>query len=313
MHRSILGFDTSAINALHKGGQGTEPLLARLSEGYAIRLNGTALDEIVAHSTAEERERLRKLCRKLLQNGIGDVLLPFHEITTRLAVAFENEREFDWTRIDVRSSEYMGFIFGDEIDAMFDQDYETISSEQRASAAEVGDQFEQVFLTPRPIFQKLREGRGEGSWPKSAAELAVVLQGAGGAYWNYATGLYERATGKSVTEEKIRKFISECPPFRALLAAFIVAQYDRSICEDPQPRLAGRNDMLMAMYLPYCHEFISNDHAQQKALRQVVSIAGLQTSVRWHKEFFAKLETRESHCVSAMISGARSTRTKPSG
>ncbi len=178
MQRTILGFDTSALNALHRGGPDVSPLLAGLDIGYAIRLNGTALDEIVAHSLPGERERLRKLCRKLLTNGAGDVLLPFHEITTRLAVAFESGRPFDWTRVDVRSNEYMRFIFDDEVSAALfeeDADYETISLEQRISATETAGQFEQVFLAPRPVFQKLRETEKE-SWPKSASELAQALQ-----------------------------------------------------------------------------------------------------------------------------------------
>ena len=101
MHRPILGFDTSVVNALHKDGVSAEPLLAALSAGYAIRLNGTTLDEIVAHSTVAEREGLRKLCRRMLANGEGDVLLPFHEITKRFSVAFESGHPFDWTRVDV--------------------------------------------------------------------------------------------------------------------------------------------------------------------------------------------------------------------
>jgi hypothetical protein len=121
MYKTILGFDTSARNALHRGGPNFAPRLAGLDTGYAIRLNGTALDEIVAHSLPQERERLRKLWRRLLANGAGDVLLPFHEITTRLAVAFESGRPFDWTRVDVRSNEYMRFIFDDEVSALFEE------------------------------------------------------------------------------------------------------------------------------------------------------------------------------------------------
>ena len=177
MQRTIIGFDTSAINAVRRGGSDVEPLLAALDIAYAIRLNGTALDEIVAHSLPEERERLRRLCRKLLANGEGDVLLPFHEIVTRLAVAFERGDPLDWTRVDVRSVEYMRFLFDDEVSALFEEgtDYEMVSSEQRASAAETAGQFDQFFLQPRAVFQKLRETE-TASWPKSAAELAQSLQ-----------------------------------------------------------------------------------------------------------------------------------------
>jgi hypothetical protein len=295
MPKTILGFDTSAINALHRGGPDVAPMLAGLDAGYAIRLNGTALDEIVAHSLPQEREQLRKLCRKLLANGAGDVLLPFHEITTRLAVAFESGHPFDWTRVDVRSGEYMRFIFDDDVSALFeeDADFETVSLDQRASAVETAAQFDEVFLAPRPIFQKLRETEKD-SWPQSSVELAQALQKPGGAYWNYAIGLYHRATGITVDEEKIRRFVHECPPFRALLVAIVVAQYERSISEEVKPKLAGRNDLFMAGYLPYSDEFISNDHPQQQALREIVSIAELTTSVRWYKEFSGQFSLRSA-------------------
>src|SRR5207253_3405436 len=101
--------------------------------------------------------------------------------------------------VDVRSNEYMRFIFDE------DADYERVSLEQRISAVETAGQFDEVFLAPRPIFQRLRETEKE-SWSKSAAELAQALQKPGGAYWNYAIGLYHRATGITVNEEKIRRF-----------------------------------------------------------------------------------------------------------
>jgi hypothetical protein len=290
MRRSILGFDTSVINALHKDGASAEPLLAGLSAGYAIRLNGTTLDEIIAHSTTAERERLRTLCRRMLANGEGDVLQPYHEIMKRLAVAFESGRPFDWRRVDVRSSLYTRFILEKETHDMFNEntDYEKVSSEQRVSAAETAEQFEQVFSGPRSEFQKIREAEHVSEWPKSAAELALGLQKPGGAYWKYAAGFYERATGVSVDEERIKRFVAACPPFRAILAAIVLARYERAICKDVNTKHAGKNDVFMATYLPYCDEFISNDHPQQTALRQIVNIAELQTSVTWYKEFSAR-------------------------
>jgi hypothetical protein len=280
--RPILGFDTSGINALLRDGGTALHLLAGFSAGYAVRLNATALDEIIAHGTPDEREQLRLLCRKLLANGEGAILLPFHEIITRLARSFETQLSFVWTTIDVHSREYLPFVFGESI-----PDLEAISSEQRTSHLQTAEQFENIFLGPRPIFQKLREDIQGESWPKSAEQLVEALQVPGGAYWNYAIGLYHRATGQNASEEKIKAFLHACPPFRALIASIVVAQYERCIREEPQPRVAGRNDLFMAVYLPYADEFISNDHAQQSALRQTAAIARLPTSVRWYKEFAA--------------------------
>jgi hypothetical protein len=181
----------------------------------------------------------------------------------------------------------MSFVLDKDTRDAFEEgtDYEAVSAEQRLSAKEAQDQFEEIFLGLRSKFQEIRSRVHETDWPKTAADLAVGLQKPGGAYWKHAAGIYQRVTGAAVDETKIRRFVSLCPPFRAVLAALAVAQHDRAICDVVKGKRAGRNDVFMAVYLPYCDEFISNDHRQQIALRQVVSIAELQTSVIWYKDF----------------------------
>ena len=56
---------------LTPGGPNVSSLLAGLDNRYAIRLNGTALDEIVAHSLPQERERLRTFAAGCLQSAGG--------------------------------------------------------------------------------------------------------------------------------------------------------------------------------------------------------------------------------------------------
>ena len=205
MYRTILGFDTSALNALHRGGPNVSPLLAGLDTGYAIRLNGTALDEIVAHSLPQERERLRKLCRRLLANGAGDVLLPFHEITTRLAVAFESGRPFDWTRVDVRSNEYMRFIFDDEVSALFeeDADYETVSLEQPSADVQTFLATGQVGLTaetaiPSHLLSQAFSLYGQDTW-KVTSRLTMTY----GIRWELSPPPSGRAGTKLASWENV--------------------------------------------------------------------------------------------------------------
>jgi hypothetical protein len=69
----------------------------------------------------------------------------------------------------------MHFLFDEEIG-----DMEEVSAEQLASAVETAEQFERVFLDPRPIFQQLRETAKE-AWRKSPAELMERLQHPGDA------------------------------------------------------------------------------------------------------------------------------------
>lgn len=308
MDRKILGFDTSGIDALYRlyrsGASDAESLLGGLDAGYAVRLNATTLDEIIAHPVADEREKLRMLCRRLLMNGEGDVILPSHEITIQLALAFESQQPFNWTEVDIRSSEYTGFIFENEI-----PDIDEVSAEQLIQAKDAAQQFESVFLNPRSVFQELRK-KHRDSWPMSAAELTEMLKHRRphGAYWHFAKGLFERATGRPIADERIEIFVRECPPFRALLAALMVAQFDRAITPDQPPRFAGRNDLFMSVYLPYCHEFISNDHRQQIALRAVVDIAELDVNVCWYKNFVDRFSLPSTIC------GARpAARLGPSG
>lgn len=112
------------------------------------------------------------------------------------------------------------------------------------------------------------------------------LQGPGGAFWGFGQGLYERVAKGRPNEETIRRFVADCPPFHALLMAICVAQYDLAIREeDGKKPSSHRNDLFMAVYLPYCDQFVSDDRGQQTRLREIVSLCNLTTRVRWYREF----------------------------
>jgi hypothetical protein len=102
--------------------------------------------------------------------------------------------------------------------------------------------------------------------------------------------LYERPASRRPDEETIRRLVDSCPPFHALLVALCVAQYDRCIRELRQIEpFAGRNDLFMSAYLPYCDEFVSDDREQQRCLREVASLARLSVRVSWFREFRDRL------------------------
>jgi hypothetical protein len=48
---------------------------------------------------------------------------------------------------------------------------------------------------------------------------------------------------------------------------------------------AGRNDLMMAVYLPYCDRFLTQDFAQHKDLTKIASAARLQSEVTFFEEF----------------------------
>jgi hypothetical protein len=85
--------------------------------------------------------------------------------------------------------------------------------------------------------------------------------------------------------------MERCPPFKALLVALCVAQYDRCIRGERDPWIgkAGRNDMFSAVYLPYCQVYVTNDKGQSTALTKIAQIAGIGVSVQMYGVFKEQL------------------------
>lgn len=113
------------------------------------------------------------------------------------------------------------------------------------------------------------------------------MQAPGGAFWTLAGRLYSRVGKHTPDEATIRRFTNDCDPFRALMIALCAAQYDRCIRPqhvDPSLR-SGRNDTMMAICLPYCDEFVTADPKQSASYKEVVSIAGLNTSMKSYEDF----------------------------
>jgi hypothetical protein len=116
--------------------------------------------------------------------------------------------------------------------------------------------------------------------PSSYAEFISELQEPGGSFWSFEAGMYKHVTGVVLDEESIRRFIVACPPLRA-------AHYERCIRDlriGPSLR-AGRYDLFMSVYLPYCDQFVTDDDKQRKSLQEVTSVGGVATQVRAYKEW----------------------------
>ena len=50
---------------------------------------------------------------------------------------------------------------------------------------------------------------------------------------------------------------------------------------------AGRNDLFMSVYLPYCDKFVTAEKKgeQERCLREVASVAGLETDILSYDKF----------------------------
>ena len=88
----------------------------------------------------------------------------------------------------------------------------------------------------------------------------------------------------------MRDFAERCPPFQMMVMAAVKAQYERAIVEKPRgKKRAGRLDLLMAIYLPYCRVFVTHDSDQEACLRDIAAVAHLDTEILSYTEFRSRL------------------------
>jgi hypothetical protein len=161
--------------------------------------------------------------------------------------------------------------------------FDDITDQERQENRNNDEIFKSVYASVKALFDRLRaEGK---PMPRSAGQLRAALD-QGDALRDMMRGLYERAASKPADDATIRGFYDACEPFRALIAALVVAQYDRCVKDHGEPSMkTGRNDTFMATYLPLCDEFVTDDAGQLVCFREVVSLAGLNVTVRSYQDF----------------------------
>jgi hypothetical protein len=88
-------------------------------------------------------------------------------------------------------------------------------------------------------------------------------------------------------EATLKTFLDACPPVRSYVYALELTLYDRSIRPSKvgPAYKAGRNDQMMAVFLPYCDQFLTDDNQQQKGLHEVALAANIPVKVRLFNDF----------------------------
>jgi hypothetical protein len=143
----ILALDTSSINKLTADPEFTV-LVAGLKTGYHIRLNGSNIAEIAATQNAEKRERLLDTCQRLLIQG--DCIDPFNWIVEKHTKRFDaNPTDYDWKRVNVTNR-----VFEKEVTDRGSLNDE-MARQEKTSAEESKKQFEELFCSMRPGFDKI--------------------------------------------------------------------------------------------------------------------------------------------------------------
>jgi hypothetical protein len=93
--------------------------------------------------------------------------------------------------------------------------------------------------------------------------------------WGLGQLLYGHVSPAPVTEDEIKSFMEVCPPFRAACYGLVMAWYNYSLRPPDGPAAAGRNDLMMATYLPYGRRFVTDDWAQTNDLREVAAASSI--------------------------------------
>jgi hypothetical protein len=286
---STIGFDTSAINALEDGGVNSEPLMKVLEHGFDVRLFGMTAEECLATPAkkAARREALLTRCERLLASG--RCLWPPHEVIRLLMSAhFRDPARFKWQEVDVRASVYE--------QAIIRRDFtEELAAEHLQAQLETQKEFEKMWARLRQHLNAVRM-MDPSHWPLSFQAALPFLRGDGsanGLLWAFGQMLYERATGSRLSYSEIKAFIDACPPIRACAYGLGLTWFDRCVRPpDAQPSFkAGRNDMMMVAYLPYCERFVTADWDQEQCLREVASVAEIECEVLSYRQFDSSFAT----------------------
>lgn len=280
----IITFDTRAHNRLVEDGPLSEPIYAALQSGLFFRFAALSLEELQACPDPTTRAALFASCGRL-QHGQMDCIYPHNELITRLVkYHHENPATFDWKTVDVRGREYEQAIrtrefIGDE----------ALAADQWRAQKDAQKAYRQMFANLRPELEKVFEAHGEVPPATLGEAIARLQSGEGRLIWGMGKLLYDRAAETDASEATIKQFMDVCPPFRALIYAMLMSWYDLGV-RDPhigEKFKAGRNDLFMSVYLPYCDMFVTDEkyREQEKCLREVVALAGLETRVLSYDDF----------------------------
>jgi hypothetical protein len=284
--KPIIALDTSVLNRLVKDTD-PEPFIAAILTGYAIRIPEMSYGEIAATRNPEVRKKLHDVCRRLL--NVGMCIMPAHWIIDLHIKQFHhNPGHYNWLNVSARAT-----IIEEEIQRGDFVNDEFLVEKQATALRCLQDEFEGAFP---------RSSRETGI-PCTFNEWLVESQAGGGSFWNTASGLYKAAFGSNSAidtsvvldsapdDATVKLLLNACPPFRAMVYAFELTHYDRSlrpINRGPAYK-AKRNDQMMAVFLPYCDQFLTNDGDQLKCLREVASCAHIPVNVRSYDDFCSSL------------------------
>jgi len=272
-----IGFDTSAINKLQDGSE-SELLMIALECSFHVRLPGMSAEEVLSNRDPARREQLLARCQQLLTSG--ECLWPPHEILRLLISAhFRNPSEFVCGRVNVRARIYEQSIIARDFS-------DELCARQRKEQFRVESNFEKMWKGLRPKLDEVLASEPPKR-PATYSDAVSIATARGGVLWGFGAELYRGITQATLSEPEIETFMGLCPPFRGACYGLVMAWFNGALrlrqANDPDP--PGRNDLLMATYLPYCKRFVTGDGPQEKGLREVATWAAITCDVQSFRDF----------------------------
>ncbi len=284
----IVTFDTSTHSLLCKRETSEEQLATIRAKRY-VQVAGLAFEEMFSTENESLRRALLGVAARLTEGEHSNTLMPPHElIKTHILAHYENPRTYDWGQQDVSASSYH-----DELrNRAFVGDSE-FSTEQREQHRDLQRQFQTNLTSLRSQYDEVFTER-EVPRPRTFSESLRDMQSRPQRFdISLAKKLYDEVAGTNLSRYRLDEFISLCKPLRAFLNAHHMGRYDRALRDKHHGERfrAGRNDLYMAVYLPYCDEFVTDEkHGEQaKCLREVAALTGLPTAILTFDEFYEGL------------------------
>jgi hypothetical protein len=238
----------------------------------------------------------------------GDCILPFHYLLINHARAFVCEEKYDWTLVNCRGNNLKEAIL-----------------EERHSLSDllIQDQGKQSRDLEKEYKQRLKELRERlqgDQWKdrfKTFDDFINFAFADDGPYWIEASAHAKRALQSYVDDQENKdapdlriiqklknaentfslqdamRFAQSSPPFKAHIYGIAISAYSRvhdpSLNSRQRASAAGRVDTFMAVYLPYCRYFVTNDSGQFDCHKKVASLTGNKTDIFMYREFWKLL------------------------
>jgi hypothetical protein len=277
--RPSLIFDTSAINWLADD-QDRDPIVKGLRLAHSVLVTETSISEIISNPDVKRRNCLLDL---LVQLAIsGGCIMPFHWIVEeQMKAYFQNPQRYNWVQLDVRFRQA-------EEEIVRRKTIRDLSDQTRAEMQKLRQDFENQFEKIRSAFRQAFALKDNDKAP-SFNNIAQAVLSREGEHFRLGMDYIAQVIGVEPEPDRVQNFIERCPPFAALLLALTVALRDRSIRDTNEQwigKRAGRDDILSAVYLLYCRQFITGDEGQHDALKFIAEWPNHKlASVALYKDF----------------------------